>query len=95
MADNARGFERLAIELERHVKGYVPKKWAEPISNVACSPFILADDARMLMRAERGHSLEAALVEMGKKFSPWYVQEAVQDFFNKRMYAAYEEELKI
>lgn len=96
----AAGYERLALNLEEHIRFYKPGSWIVPIHDVASVPEFSAEAAKTFMTAHRSGELKARLEELAKRddfpyrqLKPWYVKEAISDFFGKRMYSAYESEL--
>ena len=96
----ASGFEGLAIKLEEHIRFYKPGGWVVPISNVAHTPMFSADEARVFMNAHRDDQLKSRLEELGQhndsqlnQVKPWYIKEAIEDFFSKKLYSQYENEL--
>lgn len=89
----AKGYDLLAIDLENHIRWYVPGKCIEPISAFSPTPLFTAKEVRPFMEANRLNQLEAKLEELGKEknfpyvqIKPWYVQEAIKDFFSQELY---------
>ena len=96
----AEGYNRLALDIESHIRYYQPHCWIVPIHDVAIPPFILSDQARTFMSAHVEGGLQSKLEEMGQsmdypndQLKPWYIREAIADFFDKRLYESYKEEL--
>ncbi len=90
----AKGYDRLGLDLESHISRYTPENWIVPISNVAHSPFVMTDEAKILMQAYRDNSLDKTLEKLGSSFEPWYVKEAVKDYFTKEKFSGFADELK-
>jgi hypothetical protein len=100
VAEIAKGFERLAIDIENHIRYYTPRNWTVPISNVDHVPLFSANEVKIFMQAHKKNTLKGKLDELSKntrfpyaQLNPWYMREAVQDFFNKKLYSEYEKEL--
>lgn len=96
----ATGFDRLAIDLGEHIRFYKPGGWAKPIHDVAHPPLFSADEARTFIEAHRENQLKNRLEKLGQsndfpfnQVEPWYVKEAIEDFFSKELYSPYESEL--
>jgi len=83
----ATGFDRLAIDLENHIKWYKPQSWVEHIGKVASVPMFESMEARALLAAYSCDCLDLAL-DGEKPGVPLYVREAVNDFFKKELYAS-------
>ena len=63
----ATGYEKLAIELEQHMRyKYIPSGWRYPISNVASVPFFLPTEGELLMKAHKEGTLTERLDELSK-----------------------------
>lgn len=97
----AKGFDRLALHLEDHIKYYKPGRWVVSISNVAPVPMFASEESKIFMEAQREGKLKSKLEELSQQNSfpfnqlkPFYIKEAIQDFFDKKLYASYESELK-
>lgn len=90
----AKGYDRLEIELRQYISNYTPVAWIVPISNVAYAHWIMPAEAEKLMKAHREGKLEGALDSLGSNFEPWFIKEAIKDYFNKEKYSEFAEELK-
>ena len=93
----ATGYEALALRLESHIRWYQPDCWIVPINDVAHTPMLSPDTAKTLMAGHRNDSLDTTLKDLetsDKQFEPWYVKEAVNDYFAKRLYQEFEDELE-
>lgn len=96
----ATGFNRLALDLEEHIRQYKPGNWVEPIRSVASTPYFSADEAKTFLDAHKKGELKTTLDELGEQkgfpynqVKPWYVKEAICHFFNTGAYKACENEL--
>lgn len=89
----ATGYDRLGIELENYIGKYIPSSWIVPIRNVAHTPWIMTKEAKALMKSHNEGRLEEALKKLGPNFEPWYIKEAIKDYFNKEKYSKFREEL--
>jgi hypothetical protein len=96
----AKGFEKLSLNLEQHIRFYTPSNWVVPISNVAYTPIFSAKEVKIFMEAYKLYKLKSTLEELGqdKKYpynqlNQWYIREAIEDFFSKKVYSSYENEL--
>ena len=96
----AAGYDRLAIDLEQHIKYYTPEGWIVPVSNVAHTPMFSAEEAKVFMEAHRESSLKTRLEELSQnkdfpfnQLKPFYVKDAIKDFFEKKIYEPYEGDL--
>jgi len=47
----AKGFEKLSLNLEQHIRFYTPSNWVVPISNVAYTPIFSAKEVKIFMEA--------------------------------------------
>lgn len=99
--ENARGYEKLAINLQEHIRFYKPDNWNFPINNVAFIPLFSKEDVQKFFEEHKINKLQSKLEELGqdKKFpycqlNPWYIRKAIEDFFNKQLYSNYETELE-
>jgi hypothetical protein len=100
MEKTATGYAKLAINLESHIRFYKPHNWVVPIHNVASTPLFSDNEAQIFMTAYRSGILKSQLEELAKnentlfnQLKPWYIREAIIDFFAKKEYASYESEL--
>jgi len=89
----AQRYERLAIELEMHIKFYIPNCWTKPIHDFQGTPMFSDIEARTFMEAHKINNLTERLEELAKnnefpysQIKPWYVKEAIKDFFAKELY---------
>lgn len=96
----ATGYERLALQLEQHIRWYQPKSRVEAIHNAATCPYIESGQARTFLAAHKSGSLQSRLEEMGEtkdypdcQLKPWYVREAIADFFDRELYISYKGDL--
>ncbi|MBU2576127.1 MAG: hypothetical protein KKF50_00215 [Nanoarchaeota archaeon] len=96
----ATGYEKLAINLEHHIRNYTPTTWTATISNVAYIPMVLKEEAKVFMALHKMGKLESGLEKLGKsknshfkQFKERYYQAAIKDFFDKESYKPYEAEL--
>ncbi len=96
----AKGFNRLAIDLENYIRNYTPSTWIVPISNVNYVPIFLPEEIKIFFESHKKGTLNSKLEELSneKRFpyvqlKPWYVREAIKEFFDKKIYSEYEKEL--
>ncbi len=82
-----REYINLGIDLKNYICNYKPGNWVAPISNFAHIPWIMPFEARILMKAHRDNSLDKTLEDLGKDFEPWYVKEAIKDYFVKEKFS--------
>lgn len=94
------GYERLAIELDNHIRWYQPKCWVEAIHKAVSCPYIEVNQARTFMAAHESGNLQSRLEELGQsddypncQLKPWYIKEAIADFFDKMLYESYKREM--
>ncbi|MCA9487759.1 MAG: hypothetical protein KC516_02245 [Nanoarchaeota archaeon] len=78
----ATGYAKLAINLHEHMSNYKPGKWIVPISDVHPTPFVLEKEAQKLIEGHKNNSLDAALEEMSSEYKPWFIKEAVKNYFS-------------
>jgi hypothetical protein len=87
----ATGDESLAIKLYYHVKFYQPKCWCVPIHDVTHPPSFSPDSAKQLRELQVRGKLEETMNSnpelfrwnLNKKKIPFYLIEAIVDFFSK------------
>ena len=84
----ATGLEYLAIELESHIKFYVPKGWRESINSAASCPMLSGEETKVLIEAYNEKRLKSTLEELSKsddfpyrQLKPFFVKEAIEDYF--------------
>lgn len=70
-------YEELAIEIEHHLKQYVPRGWKEKISVVDFVPHFLNEEAEKIFEAWLEGDLDEVL-----KDKKWYIQDGIKDFFD-------------
>jgi hypothetical protein len=96
----AKGYDKLALNLEEHIRFYKPHNWIVAISDIGHIPYFSASDAKIFMTAYKSDKLGSKLEELAqdknyihKQLSNWYIREAIEDFFSKKIYSSYENEL--
>jgi hypothetical protein len=96
----ATGYSRLALDLERHAKNYIPKGFVESIDKYSHAPSIMENEAKTFIALHERGILKSGLEKLGnskkypfKKLGKWDVREAIVDFFDKKSYKSYQKEL--
>lgn len=77
----AKGYEKLAIEIERHVGNYTPSHWCEPIGKVMLPPLISEQAAREMSDAHLKGKLRPYLESL---YSNPNLVDAFVSFFEKK-----------
>jgi hypothetical protein len=77
----ATGNAKIAIQLEEHIKFFVPPGWVGPIHDFDFAPMLLPDQAGIMSTAFKEGKLNEYLEEHYKK---WYVKAAIKDFFEQK-----------
>lgn len=83
--DLAMGYEKMAQELQEYIRNYKPDFWTVSICNVAYTPIISSNDFEIFAKEYVNGSLKQFLASSSiRQFSPWYVKEAIVNFFNEK-----------
>jgi hypothetical protein len=87
----ATGYEKLALDLEEHIRFYKPFKHRTAISDFDVVPSFSAEDARNLMHGYKHDSLEETFERLTQKhpyqhLDRYYFRQAIHDFFEKGLY---------
>lgn len=84
----ATGLEKIAIQLESHIRYYVPKGWRENISSAASCPMFSGEDVEVFIEAYKIGKLKIRIEELSKsddfpynQLKPFYVKEGIEDYF--------------
>ncbi|MBT4376955.1 hypothetical protein HOD29_06280 [archaeon] len=93
MAEIAKGYDLLAIDLSNYIARYVPGVWCVDIQNVHAVPHLLTKEVRELFGFHKEGDLVEKLKEKEGIYKPWFIQEAVNSFFDNQKYSSYEAEL--
>lgn len=74
--------EKSALELQQHIKGYIPKIWKETIGTVAHTPIINQEVVIQLREAYKKGELAKFLINWRDgRYNKWYFMEAIEDYF--------------
>jgi len=87
----ATGYEKLALDVQEHIRLYKPFKHRVIISDFDSIPVFSSEDARNLMYGYTHSCLEEILDRLTQKhpyqhLDRYYYRQAIQDFFEKKLY---------
>jgi len=87
MVGIAKGYDLLAMDLGEYVARYIPGNWIVDIRNVYPIPYFQVSEAKELFELHKEGDLSDKLKEKGGRLEPWFIQEAVNSFFENGEYA--------